>query len=68
MVHTAELSYFSHLTNVETFGHLALVETHRAGTETARTVCAVNDRVVWIQGFVDLHRPDAVRILHFPMP
>jgi hypothetical protein len=66
MVHTEELSYFSRLTDAETFGRLALVETHRRGTETARTVCAVSDGAVWIQGFVDLHRPDAVRILDFP--
>jgi hypothetical protein len=66
VVHTEELSYFSRLTDAETFGRLALVETHRRGTETARTVCAVSDGAVWIQGFVDLHRPDAVRILDFP--
>jgi hypothetical protein len=66
MVHTEQLSYFSRLTDAETFGRLALVETHRRGTETAKTVCAVNDGAEWIQGFVDLHRPDAVRILDFP--
>jgi hypothetical protein len=66
VVHTAALSYFSRLTDAETFGHLALVETHRRGTETAKTVCAVSDGAEWIQGFVDLHRPDAVRILDFP--
>jgi hypothetical protein len=66
VVHTEDLSYFSRLTNAETFGRLALVETHRRGTETAKTVCAVNDGAEWIQGFVDLHRPDAVRILDFP--
>jgi hypothetical protein len=66
VVHTAELSYFSRLTDAETFGRLAVVETHRRGTETARTVCAVNDGAEWIQGFIDLHRPDAVRIRDFP--
>jgi hypothetical protein len=66
VVHTEELSYFSRLADVETFGRLALVETHRRGTETAKTVCAVSDGAAWIQGFVDLHRPDAVRILDFP--
>jgi hypothetical protein len=66
VVHTGELSYFSRLTDAETFGRLALVETHRRGTETAHTVCAVSDGAEWIQGFVDLHRPDAVRILDFP--
>jgi hypothetical protein len=29
-------------------------------------VCAVSDGAEWIQGFVDFHRPDAVRILDFP--
>lgn len=54
------------LTDAETFGRLALVETYRRGTETAKTVCAVNDGAEWLQGFVDLHRPDAVGILDFP--
>lgn len=66
VVQTEELSSCSRLTDAETFGRLALVETHRRGTETARTVCAVSDGAPWIQGFVDLHRPDAVRILDFP--
>jgi len=39
---------------------------HRRGTETAQTVCAVSDGAEWIQGFVDLQRPDAVRILDVP--
>ncbi|MDP2948118.1 MAG: hypothetical protein Q8P22_01095 [Chloroflexota bacterium] len=62
-VHTGELSYFSRMTDHETFARLATVETHRRGTETAGKVCAVNDGAVWEQEFVDLHRPDAVRIL-----
>jgi hypothetical protein len=66
VVHSQELSYFSRLADAETFGRLALVETHRRGTETATTVCAVSDGAEWIQGFIDLHRPDAVRILDFP--
>jgi hypothetical protein len=66
VVHTGELSYFARLADAGTFGRFALVETHRRGTETAHTVCAVSDGAEWIQGFVDLHRPDAVRILDFP--
>jgi hypothetical protein len=66
VVHAEELSYVSRLTDAETFGHLALVETHRRGTETAKTVCAVSDGAEWIQGFVDLHRPDAIRLLDVP--
>jgi hypothetical protein len=66
VVHTAALSYFSRLTAAETCGHLALVDTHRRGTETAKTVCAVSDGAAWIQGFMDRHRPDAIRILDCP--
>jgi hypothetical protein len=64
--HTTELSYFSRLTDAEGFGRLATVETHRRGTETATTVVAVTDGAAWCQGFIDLHRPDAVRILDAP--
>jgi hypothetical protein len=66
VVHTSELSYFSRLAEAEEFGRLALVETHRRGTETAQKVCAVTDGAEWEQGFIDLHREDAVRILDFP--
>jgi hypothetical protein len=66
VVHTGQISYFSRLCDAETFGRLALVEIHRRGTETAKTVCAVNDGAAWEQEFVDLHCPQAVRILDFP--
>jgi hypothetical protein len=62
-IHTTELSYFSRLSDHETFGRLALVETQRRGTETAGVVCALVDGAEWEQGFIALHRPDAVRIL-----
>jgi len=62
-VHTGELSYFSRLADCNSFARLATVETHRRGVETAGKVCAVNDGAEWEQKFVDLHRPDAVRIL-----
>lgn len=62
-VHTQELSYFSRLADHETFGRLATVETHRRGTETAGEVAAVVDGADWEQGFIDLQRADAVRIL-----
>lgn len=65
VVHSTDLSYFSRLADAETFGHLALVETQRRGTETAQQVCAVTDGAEWEQGFIDLHRRDAVRILDF---
>lgn len=65
-VRTTDLTYFSRMTDHETFTGLALVETHRRGTETAGVVCAVSDGAVWIQGCIDHHRPDAVRILDWP--
>jgi len=63
---TVELSYFSRCTDATTFGHLATAETHRRGTRTAGTVVAPTDGAAWCQGFLDLHRPDAVRVLDFP--
>src|SRR5204863_9442345 len=49
-----------------TFTRQALVEVQRRGVATAGTVCAPADGAEWIQGFLDHHRPDAVRILDFP--
>ena len=63
VVHTKDLSYFSRLADHERFARLATVETHRRGVEKAGLVCAVVDGADWIQGFIDLHCPDAVRIL-----
>jgi hypothetical protein len=60
------LSYFSRLTDSDTFQRLALVETHRRGVESAERVGAVTDGSEWIQTFLDFHRPDALRILDFP--
>jgi len=65
VVHTTQLSYFSRLADAETFSRLATVETQRRGTERAEIVCAVNDGAEWIQGFIDVQRHDAVRILDF---
>jgi hypothetical protein len=66
VVHTTGLSYFSRLTDAETFGRLATVETHRQGVEHAGRVCGVTDGALWEQGFLDFQRPDAIRILDFP--
>jgi hypothetical protein len=65
VVHLEAISYFSRLTDHETFGRLALVETHRRGVEQAHQAAAVLDGAEWLQGFVNFHRPDAVRILDF---
>lgn len=61
-----DLSYFSRLVNAQTFARLAHRECHRRGVERAGECCLVSDGAEWIQGLVDLHRPDAVRILDFP--
>jgi hypothetical protein len=60
------LSYFSRKADAETFTRAATSETHRRGTETAQRVCAPADGAVWVQHFLDVQRPDAVRILDFP--
>ena len=65
-VDTYQLSYFSRLTDADNFNRLALVETQRRGLENTPQVAAVVDGAEWIQGFIDTHRPDAVRILDFP--
>lgn len=66
VIETKELSYFSRMTDATTFQRLALVETQRRGVNRAAAVGAVTDGSAWCQGFVDFHRPDAVRILDFP--
>lgn len=65
-VHTRHLSYFSRMTDADRFADLAEVEMQRRGVSQAKAVCAVTDGAPWIQGFIDLHRPDAVRILDLP--
>jgi hypothetical protein len=64
-VQTTDLSYFGRRTEAAAFAELARGEIHRRGVETAGVVAAVSDGAPWCQGFVDLHRPDAVRILDF---
>jgi hypothetical protein len=65
-IHVRDVSYFSRLSDAETFADLAEVEMRRRGVSQALAVCAVTDGADWLQGFVDLHRPDALRILDFP--
>ena len=62
---TQHLSYCSRLCEAASFAEAALVETHRRGLERATEVCAVQDGAEWLQGLVDYHRADAVRILDF---
>jgi hypothetical protein len=65
VVHTTNLSYFSRRTDSATFGDLAALELHRRGIEGARRVGAVVDGAVWCQSFLEVHYPQAVRILDF---
>src|SRR6266700_8006730 len=62
---TQHLSYFSRLSDAASFEEAALVETQRRGLERAAEVCAVQEGAEWLQGLVDYHRADAVRILDF---
>ena len=64
-VRTRALSYCSRLADIEQFNEAVLGELHRRGIERAGQVAAVSDGAEWIQGFVDLHCPQAVRILDF---
>ena len=61
-----QVSSFSRLLDAQRFTQGALIETQRRGLEQATAVCAVQDGAVWLQGLVDYHRADAVRILDFP--
>ena len=62
-VKTVHLSYFSRMTDADTFSELATGELARRGVYQAPQVGAVQDGAEWIQRFVDAHRLDAVRIL-----
>ncbi len=66
VVPTHSLSYFSRLSEAETFQRLTLGELYRRRLETASQVAVVSDGAEWIQGFVDYHCPEALRILDFP--
>lgn len=65
VVPTHSHSYFSRLSDAETFQQLSLGELTRRRLETAEQVAAVNDGAEWIQGFLDYHCPQALRILDF---
>ncbi len=49
-----------------TFEQLAEVEIRQSGVREAQATCAVTDGAVWLQHFIDLHWPYAMRILDFP--
>lgn len=66
VVQTENISYFSRKIEAQQFNRLALGEMHRRGVEQAQQVAAPADGAEWIQGFVDFHCPQAIRILDFP--
>ena len=62
---TTDLTYFARLANAATFADQASAEVRRRGVERAKEVCAIQDGAEWIQGFVQSHRHDALRMLDF---
>jgi len=62
---TTDLTYFARMANAATFADQASAELRRRGIERAKEVCAIQDGAEWIQGFVQGHRHDALRILDF---
>jgi hypothetical protein len=58
-----DLSYFSRLSDHTTFTQQATLELHRRATHRAGQVTAVVDGADWIQTFLDLHCPEATRII-----
>jgi hypothetical protein len=66
-VQTTKLSYLSRMTDAQTFGQLVASEMQRRHVLQARHVVAVMDGADWLQGVVDLHRPDAVLCWIFRM-
>ncbi len=60
------LAYFARLADAQTFATQALVELHRSGAGWTQARRAAQDGAPWVQGFVDYHRPDALRILDWP--
>lgn len=61
----AALTYAATLGTADAFGDEALGEVVRRGLPQAHDVVTVNDGADWIQGFIDLHCPQAHRILDF---
>src|SRR2546427_2809934 len=65
---TRALSYFSRLTDADTFGRLALVETQRRGTESAGAGAGGADGAGGGQGPLGPPPPDPARRPGFPHP
>jgi hypothetical protein len=61
----SQISYFSRMTDHQTFAQQAQGEVQRRGLRRARAVAAVSDGADWIQPVTTACRADAVRILDF---
>ncbi len=64
-VKMTNITYFSRMTESQTFTELAAGEIARRGFFQVKQVAAVSDGAEWIQTFFGAHRLDAVRILDF---
>ncbi len=64
-VHSTHLSCFARLADASTLSDQLSGEVRRRGLDRATRVCAVQDGAEWLQGLVQAHRADAVRILDF---
>lgn len=62
---TRNITYFARRSDAATFADQASGEIRRRGVERAGKVCAIQDGAEWLQGFVQTHRQDALRILDF---
>lgn len=62
---SSQSSYFARLAEVSAFSDQASSEVRRRGIERAKVVVAVQDGAEWLQGVVQDHRADAIRILDF---
>jgi len=63
---TTDLSSFSRMTDAATFTSLCTGEMQRRQLFQAKQVAGIMDGAEWLQGLLDFHRPDAIRILDFP--
>lgn len=64
-VHSTHLTCFARLAEAANFSDQLSSEVRRRGLDRAKRVCAVQDGAEWLQGLVQAHRADAVRILDF---
>lgn len=65
VVKTEHISYFTRSYKAREFERFALAELQHRGVDQAQLVVAINDGAEWIQGFIDYHCPEAIRILDF---